>query len=318
MSKESVAPCCAASRSPGGAFVPVEVPLTSSPEGPTDGMVLVDEGEFLMGSDHPRGFPADGEGPVRKVVVDPFYIDASTVTNAQFAEFVEETGYKTEAERFGWSFVYSGLVPPAVAEKVTQAVAAVPWWWPVQGAFWCQPEGPGSSIDDRMDHPAVHVSWDDAVSYCRWAGKRLPTEAEWEMAARGGPEQKAYPWGDELTPHGEHMCNIWQGQFPSRNSAEDGYVSTAPATSFPPNGYGLFNVSGNVWEWCSDWFSPSHHVRGPRKNPMGPPHGEGRVIKGGSYICHESYCNRYRMGARTFATPDTSAAHQGFRCVRDA
>ena len=315
---EGVGPCCAASRGarrPTGDSV---VPLITASSANTDGMVLVDDEEFLMGSDHPKRFQADGEGPVRKVVVDPFYIDATAVTNSEFTVFVDETGYRTDAERFGWSFAYSGLISAAVAESVDQAVAAAPWWWPIQGAVWRSPEGPGSSIDERLDHPVVHVSWDDSTAYCLWAGKRLPTEAEWEMAARGGLDQKAYPWGDQLKPDGEHMCNIWQGSFPTHNTAEDGYVSTAPAESFQPNGYGLFNVSGNVWEWCSDWFSPDYHTSGRTKNPVGPPGGPGRVMKGGSYMCHDSYCNRYRMGARTAATPDTSAAHQGFRCARDA
>ncbi len=236
-----------------------------------------------MGTNDTGGFPADGEGPMRKITLKPFYVDVSAVSNAQFAEFVDGTGYKTEAERYKWSFVFHGFVPARLARKVKQAVADAPWWWPVKGASWKRPEGPGSTTEDRLDHPAVHVSWTDAVAYCRWAGKRLPTEAEWEFAARGGLDRKTYPWGNALTPNGEHRCNIWQGRFPDHNTREDGYLGTAPATSFPPNGYGLYNVSGNVWEWCSDWFSASYHVRGPAREPHGAPYRrrpcvEGRVL----------------------------------------
>ena len=175
-------------------------------------MALVPGGEFLMGTDD-VGFPGDGEGPVRKIRVSPFYMDACAVTNAQFAKFVKATRFKTEAEDFGWSFVFHSFVSRRAAREVTQTVAEAPWWWPVKGACWRHPEGPGSNIKDRMDYPVLHISWNDAIAYCEWAGKRLPTEAEWEMAARGGLEQKTYPWGDELWPDGQHRCNIWQGRF---------------------------------------------------------------------------------------------------------
>lgn len=284
----------------------------------TNDMIYLSGGEFLMGSNHPEAFPEDGEGPVRKVKVDPFYIDSCTVTNAQFAEFVADTGYKTEAEQFGWSYVFHSFVSEKTKKYVIDAVRGLPWWLAVEGACWKSPEGPYSSIEDRMDHPVVHVSWNDAVAYCQWAGKRLPTEAEWEFAARGGLEQKTYPWGDTLRPNGEHRCNIWQGKFPEKNHASDGYLGTAPAKSFPPNGYGLYNVSGNVWEWCADWFSTTFHIDGPRDNPKGPPQGKTKVIRGGSYLCHRSYCNRYRVSARTSNTPDSSTGHMGFRCAADA
>ena len=282
-----------------------------------EGMVHIPGGEFLMGTMHRDGFPADGEGPVRKVKVNSFFIDSTTVTNAQFAEFIKETGYKTEAEQFGWSFVFHSLLSPEVARQVKQGVQETPWWLVVEGAYWYQPEGPDSGIDHRMDHPVVHISWNDAVAYCDWSGKRLPTEAEWEFAARGGLEQKIYPWGDQLLVDNHHYCNIWQGEFPKSNTIEDGYEGTAPAKSFPPNGYGLYNVSGNVWEWCSDWFAKSIHTRGGRDNPQGPNSGQTKIIRGGSYLCHESYCNRYRVAARTSNTKDSSSGHVGFRCVAD-
>ena len=281
------------------------------------GMAHIPGGTFLMGTDDDPGFAADGEGPVRQVEVSPFFMDETAVTNAQFGRFVRQTRYMTEAERYGWSFVFHSFVPRRVARTVSQAVAEAPWWWRVDGACWRRPEGPGSGIGRRMDHPVVHVSWNDAQAYCRWAGKRLPTEAEWEMAARGGLIGKRYAWGDDLTPDGRHKCNIWQGEFPDRNTTEDGYAGTAPAKSFDTNGFGLYNVAGNVWEWQRDWFSPTFHRNGPTVDPTGPPSGGSRVIRGGSYLCHESYCNRYRVAARSANTPDSSTGNMGFRCVVD-
>jgi formylglycine-generating enzyme len=278
-------------------------------------MVRLEGGEFLMGTDDPVGFPADGEGPVRAVTLKPFWIDAYAVSNARFAEFVNATGYITEAERYGWSFVFGGLLPDDF--ESTRGAAQAPWWRQVFSASWRQPEGPHSSIEDRMDHPAVHVSWNDAASYCAWAGVRLPKEAEWEYAARGGLEQKRYAWGDELTPEGEWRCNIWQGTFPSHNTLEDGHLGTAPVDEFEPNGYGLYNVSGNVWEWCSDWFATTFHVNGSREDPTGPPFGQAKVIRGGSHLCHDSYCNRYRVAARSSNSPDSSTGNMGFRCVKE-
>jgi formylglycine-generating enzyme required for sulfatase activity len=187
----------------------------------------------------------------------------------------------------------------------------------VSGADWRHPEGPDSSVDARLHHPAVHISWNDAGEYARWAGKRLPTEAEWEFAARGGLEQKKYPWGDELTPSGTHLCNIWQGSFPHQDLGEDGYTAPAPVDAFPPNGYGLYTITGNAWEWCQDWFSPDWHVRATRVNPVGPPSGAQKLMKGGSYLCHKSYCNRYRVAARTSNTADSTTTNISFRCVRD-
>ena len=287
--------------------------------GSIDGMNKLDGGRFLMGTDYMKGFPQDGEGPVREVTIDPFYIDVTPVTNAQFREFADATGFRTEAERYGWSFVFKGHIPPERYEELVDAtVVGVGWWCKVRNAEWQHPEGPDSSIAARDDYPVVHVSWNDAVEYCRWAGKRLPTEAEWEYAARGGLEQRLYPWGDQLTPDGKHLCNIWQGDFPTLDLGEDGYTSACPPRAFPPNGYGLYTMTGNVWEWCSDWFDPTWHIIATRTNPVGPPQGTSRVMKGGSYLCHESYCNRYRVAARTSNTPDSSTTNLGFRCVRDA
>jgi sulfatase modifying factor 1 len=285
--------------------------------GSTEDMVHLDGGSFLMGSEAPHRFPADGEGPVRKVLLDAFFIDVFPVTNESFAEFVGATGYVTEAERFGWSFVFQAHLSAEQRRLVEESVAATPWWCKVRAASWRHPEGSDSSVENRPHHPVVHVSWNDATRYAKWAGKRLPTEAEWEYAARGGLEQKLYPWGDELTPGGRHLCNIWQGTFPDFDTAEDGYSSPAPVDVFPPNAYGLYTVTGNAWEWCADWFSPNFHILATRLNPVGALHGSAKVMKGGSYLCHESYCNRYRVAARASNTPDSSTTNISFRCVRD-
>lgn len=288
--------------------------------GPSDSanhdMVLLDGGTFLMGTNDQEGFPQDGEGPVREVQLHPFWIDRYAVSNRQFAEFVDATSYVTEAESFGWSYVFHLFVSEQTVASVEHIAGGTPWWLVVSGADWRRPEGPDSSIEDRMDHPVIHVSWNDAMAYCEWAGKRLPTEAEWEYAARGGLVQKRYPWGDLLKPNGEHRCNIWQGKFPDKNHASDGYAGTAPVDAYEPNGYGLYNVSGNVWEWCSDWFSPNA-LSAARINPQGPSKGTAKSMRGGSYLCHKSYCNRYRVAARSSNTPDSSSGNIGFRCAAD-
>lgn len=335
MNDRKPSPCCSASRQESLSSPVQNEPLTDvqvmranrdNPYHPNDNpsrstldnMVYLEGGEFFMGTDDAEGFPADGEGPVRKVKVRPFYIDACTVSNADFSTFVQATDYKTEAEIFGWSFVFHLLVSDQVASRVTQTVQGSPWWLNVEGAYWKHPEGTDSTIMDRMCHPVVHISWNDAMAYCKWSGKRLPTEAEWEYAARGGLEKKRYPWGDLLKPDSEHRCNIWQGKFPVKNNASDGYISTAPVKSFHPNGFGLYNVSGNVWEWCQDWFSPVFHINGPRENPLGPLCGTAKVTRGGSYLCHKSYCNRYRVAARSSNTMDSSTGNMGFRCAADS
>lgn len=267
---------------------------------PATTIIALPGGAFRMGSND-RTFPGDAEGPVREVVVEPFTIDAYAVTNAAFAAFVEATGHVTDAERFGWSFVFHTFLRPE--HPPTRGVAAAPWWREVHGAAWDRPEGPGSSVDGRLDHPVVHVSWRDAAAYAAWAGGRLPTEAEWEYAARGGLEQRTFPWGDELEPGGRHRCNVWQGDFPHHDSGADGHVGTAPVGAYEPNGFGLYQAVGNTWEWCADWWDAG---------------ATSRVMKGGSYLCHASYCNRYRVAARTHSTPDSSTGHAGFRLAADA
>ncbi len=264
-------------------------------------MVDVPGGEFLMGDEGPLAYPGDGEGPVRRVRLDSFQIDACAVSNADFERFVEATGHVTDAERFGWSFVFGGLLPDDFPP--TRGVAHAPWWRQVEGAHWRHPEGQGSELENRMDHPVVHVSWNDAQAYCAWSGKRLPTEAEWEYAARGGLEGRPFPWGDELEPGGEHRMNVWQGDFPRENTRADGFYGTCPVAAFAANGYGLHNMTGNVWEWCADRF----HL----------PTGTNRATRGGSYLCHHSYCRRYRVSARNSLEPDSTTGNTGFRCVRD-
>jgi formylglycine-generating enzyme len=293
-----VSSCCLPSR-------PGEDPGGRSPVGlgnqNGDGMIELPGGTFRMGTDDPDGFPEDREGPIREVTVARFAIAAHCVTNERFAEFVDATGYRTDAERFGWSYVFAKFLPRDL-RRASPRLERAPWWCGVSGAFWRRPEGPGSDLDGRWDHPVVHVSWHDAEAFCAWAGLRLPTEVEWEYAARGGLDQARYPWGDELTPDGEHRCNIWQGRFPVRDTADDGYSGTAPVDAFEPNGFGLYNVAGNVWEWCADWFDPAQ---------------QNRTMRGGSYLCHESYCNRYRVAARTANSPDSSSGNLGFRCASD-
>ncbi len=250
-----------------------------------------------MGSEDPLAYPEDGEGPVREVEVAAYSIAATTVTNEQFARFVEATDHVTDAERYGDSLVFVGLLRPDAPP--TRAVAAAPWWRQVPGASWRAPEGPGSTVDGREDHPVVHVSHRDAAACAAWLGGRLPTEPEWELAARGGLVQQPYPWGAEREPGGIARMKTFAGTFPHRPSEP---VGTVPVDAFEPNGLGLRNTTGNVWEWTSGRFAAGD----PRL-----------VLRGGSYLCHDSYCRRYRVSARTGNTPDTSLGHTGFRVARD-
>jgi len=313
--------CCAPGRKPSAAAADA-APARRTPRKrprPEAGTVLLPGGTFLMGGADPDANVGDGEGPVRRVTVRPFRIDECAVTNRQFAAFVRDTGYVTEAERFGWSFVFGGLLPPKLQAARLPYPEEAPWWRGVEGATWRSPFGPDSDLAGLDQHPVVHVSWHDAVAYAEWAGKRLPTEAEWEYAARGGLEQTRYPWGDDLLPKGRWLCNIFQGRFPEANTGEDGYRGTAPVKSFRPNGFGLYNVVGNVWEGCADRITTEHpsDADGPIADPTGPDSGEERLMRGGSYLCHDSYCNRYRLAARTKNTPDSSSGNQGFRCALD-
>ena len=231
-------------------------------------LVSLPAGSSAMGSEDPFAYPEDGEGPVHEVRLPPFLIDRYAVSNDRFAAFARATGYVTDAERWGWSFVFEGLLPNDFPP--THSVAAAPWWRQVEGAQWRHPEGPHSDLADRGNHPVVQVSHNDAMAYCAWAGVRLPSEPEWEFAARGGLEGMAFPWGDELEPGGEHRMNVWQGDFPDRNAAEDGYLGTAPVDAFAPNGYGLHNCTGNVWEWTADWFDPGWYLLSPMETRPDP------------------------------------------------
>ncbi len=264
--------------------------------------MAIPEGSFRMGEGGRMAYPGDGEGPVDASVAG-FSIEATAVTNDRFAAFVEATGHVTDAGRFGWSFVFGGLLPDDFPP--TRGVAAAPWWRQVEGADWRYPEGPGSDLDGRGDHPVVHVSWNDAVAYATWCGRRLPSEAEWEYAARAGSAE-TFPWGTELEPGGTHRMNVFQGRFPNHNTAADGWAGTCPVNAFEPNAYGLANMLGNVWEWTGDWFDAD------RRSPST---GVARLLKGGSYLCHASYCRRYRPAARMGSTPDSSAGNVGFRCA---
>ncbi len=309
------------------------------------GMVWIASGEFSMGCDA-SGARAD-ERPVHRVRVHGFWIDRTEVTNAAFQRFVEETRYVTTAERpLDAHELARQLAPgtplPGAAELAPGALVfrcperAVPlddpsgWWVWTPGASWRHPEGPASSIAARLDHPVVQVSHADALAYCRWAGKRLPSEAEWEFAARGGKERAPFSWGD--APPTATSANLWQGEFPRTNRAEDGFASSAPVGSFPANGYGLVDMAGNVWEWCADWYRPDAYELAQRAahdgvclDPRGPeagfdplePQAAKRVMRGGSFLCNASYCTGYRVAARMKCTPDTGLMHVGFRCVKD-
>jgi len=319
-------------------------------------MVLIPGGEFLMGSDAKYAFP--NERPAHRVKVKPFFLDIHTVTNAEFSKFVKATGYVTIAERaVDWEEMKK-QVPPGTPKPPADVLAPgslvfqptkgpvdlrdlSAWWQWTHGASWSHPEGPGSSIAGRENHPVVQIAWADANAYATWAGKRLPTEAEWEFAAAGGNEGHRYAWGNEERPGGRFMLNRWTGQFPYRNDTSDGFAGTSPVGSFAANGYGLYDMSGNVWNWCSDIYRADAFAERSQSgeiccDPAGPkttqgekvipgdpspptiPGVERRVIKGGSFLCDPGYCESYRPSARRGTPPDTGSSHVGFRCAKDA
>ena len=280
----------------------------------TEGLLPIPATEFLMGNDAGDAVPCDGEGPARRVALDAFSIGASAVTNREFAAFVRATRYITDAERFGASFVFYLQVPPELRRSVRRALPDLPWWLPVSDACWQRPEGPRSHIHDRPEHPVVHVSWNDAHAYCAWAGSRLPTEAEWECAARGGLQGRRYAWGDELFRDGVPRCNVWRGSFPN-NPAEGWSPGPVAVLTGEPNAFGLYNCCGNIWEWCQDWFSPAYHQDTSAANPRYTHPTGRRSMRGGSFLCHDSYCNRYRVAARSSNTPDSSSSNLGLRVV---
>lgn len=305
--------CCSGAARNGQAL-PAAAGSSFTDEGKRAATVLVKGGETFIGTDVPV-ISADGEGPERKVLLRDFLLEIETVTASRFAEFIEATGHVTESERFGMSAVFS----PLLKDKgvVTGGVVNTPWWTRLDGATWKEPEGPGSSINDRLDHPVTHVSWNDAVAFAAWVGGRLPSEAEWEHAARGGNHRRRYPWGDDEPTDETVFCNIWQGQFPGHNTLKDGYFGTAPARSFEPNELGFFNLSGNVWEWMADPFKVRSLSKAAKLRNEQARKSADKVLKGGSFLCHKSYCYRYRIAARMGLSPDSAASNTGFRVAYD-
>jgi formylglycine-generating enzyme len=316
--------------------VPIAIAGCRVPRAPAPAnMVWIAGGTFWMGCE---GCGMPDALPVHHVAVDGFWMDRTPVTNAEFERFVDATGYTTVAERQPDAKDFPGvprdkLVPgSAVFHATSHSVLLdnpLQWWQYAGGASWRHPEGPGSGVQDRSDHPVVHIAFDDALAYAQWMGKRLPTEAEFELAARGGLDRNLYPWGNELTPGGRAVANTWQGQFPVKDRGEDGYTGTSPVTAFPPNGFGLYDVGGNVWQWCADWYRPDYYAvlakAGPRaNNPQGPgdsydPQEAGaakRVVRGGSYLCADQFCARYLVGSRGKAEVGSGTSNLGFRLVR--
>lgn len=278
-------------------------------------LIEIPGGIFEMGT-RKSSFPADLDSPRAKVKISPFLMSPHAVSNADFAAFALDTGYVSVAEREGWSFVFHLFLDAPKDWPVSPP--GLPWWRKVDGAYWEVPRGPGSSWQSIPDHPAVHITWSDALAYCTWAGLRLAREAEWERAARGGLARMKFPWGNTMTPGGQHRMNTWQGAFPNENTGTNGHVGTAPVTAFAPNGFGLFNMTGNVWEWVDDYFAaiPKPSTT-PAKDPSGPQSGEWRVQRGGSHLCHDSYCDRYHVHSRSSNDPDSSTGNCGFRVASD-
>ena len=305
-----------------------------------DGMVFIEGGKFLMGGDNDEA--RSDEYPKHSVEISSFWMDETEVTNAQFKKFIDETGYTTTAERkINWDEIKSALPPgtPKPNDSLLEPASLVfkeyetknlndysNWWSLVRNANWRQPFGPDSDINGKENYPVVHVSWEDAQAYCEWAGKRLPTEAEFEYASRGGKLNNIYSWGNEKIDVKEIKANSWNGSFPSKNTVLDKFYYSAPVKSFSPNGYGLYDMGGNVWEWCSDWYHSNYYSMLPKSgtlNPKGPdtsydpiePFSQKKVIRGGSFLCNDSYCSGYRNAARMKTTPDSSSLHTGFRTV---
>jgi formylglycine-generating enzyme len=317
--------------------------ITASSDTSYSGMVLIPSGSFEMGGDNNQASP--DEYPKHSVTLHSFYMDVTEVTNAQFEKFINATNYKTTAERKpDWEEIKKTVPPntPKPADSLLQAASLVfkqstqaialndytQWWVWVKGADWKHPQGPASSIIGKENYPVVHVSWDDAMAYCEWVGKRLPTEAEWEFAARGGLTNNIYPWGNEPVNAGKPKANYWEGKFPYSNEKKDGFITAAPVKTYLPNGYGLYDMAGNVWEWCSDLYNKDYYKTLEEKTTLNPagaaksydddePYAIKRVLRGGSFLCNDSYCSGYRVARRMKSSPDTGLEHTGFRCVRD-
>lgn len=319
--------------------------ITLNADTSTKGMVYIPGGTFMMGADNKQA--SEDEYPKHKVTVDAFWMDEHEVTNAQFSKFVEATGYITTAEKKpDWEELKKQLPPGTPKPNDSQLVAAslvftppsqpvdlnnyAQWWAWVAGASWKHPEGPGSDLKGKENYPVIHISWNDAMAYCKWAGKRLPTEAEWEFAARGGLENNIYPWGNEHISKGKAKANSWEGNFPNINTAKDGFQNIAPVKSFAANGYNLYDMAGNVWEWCADWYRNDYYqtVHAPAGiiNPKGPadsydpdePYAQKKVARGGSFMCNDSYCSGYRVARRMKTSYDSGMSNMGFRAVRSA
>jgi formylglycine-generating enzyme required for sulfatase activity len=316
----SDSPCCAPSRDSGEEEFSKEVSAVTNTAALLDSnFVTIPAGYFLMGTDEDF-YPTDGENPARRVWTDEYQISKYSVTNQEFARFVDETSYVTDAENFSWSYVYCGFLDEETISQKSVGVAGIaPWWVGIKDASWSNPFGNGETIESLLNHPVVHISRNDAQAFCRWSGTRLPTEAEWERASRGGLSNATYPWGNDVDINNGEMLNVWMGEFLPLESRQSFHHGTMPVDSFSPNSFGIYNTVGNVWEWTSDTWSARWHIADTpetRRNPKGPASGGKNVLKGGSFMCHDSYCYRYRNSARSSNSPETSTSNIGFRCAR--